>query len=187
MTKWVNNKMQKSLETICLQKLENPPFVQMIQIRGPEGGIKCVMATIAPIRSAEHPIMMEYGWYSDKLLVTPLNISNGTPSGRHSRDLRATLPINAKGGFTTVPCVNYIVLYKNDDADDQHEIYGYRACMDGFHCKHTVTGMERFELCDSYAGHMSAYRYLSHIAGSPLYEFEEPLETYYGFKPAEYW
>jgi hypothetical protein len=156
--------MQKSLETICVQKIENPPFVQMIQIRGPEGGIKCVMATIAPIRNAEHPIMMEYGWYSDALLCK-----------------------NAKGGYTTIPCVNYIVLYKNDDADDHHEIYGYRACMEGFHCKHTVTGMDRFELCDSYAGHMSAYRYLSHIAGSPLYEFKEPLETYYGFKPAEYW
>jgi hypothetical protein len=78
--------MQKSLETICLQKIENPPFVQMIQIRGPEGGVKCVMATIAPIRHAEHPIMMEYGWYSDTLLH--------------------------KNEWTTNPCVNYIVLYK---------------------------------------------------------------------------
>jgi hypothetical protein len=154
--------MQKSLETVCLQKLENRPFVQMIQIRGPEGGIKCVMATITPIRNAEHPIMMEYGWYED----TQIKYKNG----------------NAQ----VLSCVNYLVLYKNDDIEDQHEIYGYRACMDGFHCKHNAHGkMERFELCDSYAGHMSAYRYLSHIMGSPLYEFEEPLETYYGFKPME--
>lgn len=157
-------KMQKSLETICLQKLANPPFVQMIQIRGPEGGVKCVMATIAPIRHVDYPIIMEYGWYSDTLLYK-----------------------NEKGAWNTNPCVNYIVLYKNDDIEDQHEIYGYKACMDGFHCKHTAPDkIERFELCDSYAGHMSAYRYLSHIMGSPLYEFEEPLEIYYGFKPLEY-
>jgi hypothetical protein len=32
------------------------------------------------------------------LLFTPLNISNGTPGGRHSKDLRATLPINELKG-----------------------------------------------------------------------------------------
>lgn len=152
--------MQKSLETICLQKIANPPFVQMIQIRGPEGGIKCVMATIFQILNAEYPIMMEYGWYSDNLL--------------HK---------NSKGEWIVTPCVNYIVLYKNNDREDNHEIYGYKACMDGFHYKHIAAGkMERFELCDSYAGHMSAYRYLSHIAGSPLYEFEEPMENFIGSK-----
>ena len=38
------------------------------------------------------------GVYYMFLIFTPLNISNGTPSGRHSRDLRATLPINELKG-----------------------------------------------------------------------------------------
>ena len=37
-------------------------------------------------------------YIDERVNFTPLNISNGTPSGRHSRDLRATLPINELKG-----------------------------------------------------------------------------------------
>lgn len=60
----------------------------------------------------------------------------------------------------------YIVIYKDltvfDDGYDTNIIHGY----------HYMNG-KKYQIEDNYIGSMSSTRFISHIPGSPLYEFRE--------------
>lgn len=79
-----------------------PDFLSLACLRGDLDAITYILPVqyiLEHLSEGEILLLQQPLWYTGiDLSFTPLNISNGTPSGRHSRDLRATLPINELKG-----------------------------------------------------------------------------------------